>query len=80
MGIFSFSGIVEDGIPTQDCQAVTSKSFASSGEMVFGWLVCATIVSILAWIVHLSLCCPFKKRKNNIYLKDVIKNGEYKPV
>lgn len=71
-GLFSFAGVTADGVPSLTCKAIASKLFARNGETVFGWLIVATIFSALAWLVHLSMCCPFKKRKDN--LQDVIKS------
>jgi len=70
-GLFSFAGVTADGIPEKSCKSATSVLFARNGETVFGWLIVATIFTGLAWLIHLSMCCPFKKRKDNI--QDVIK-------
>jgi len=50
---------------------------------VFGWLIVSTIFTAVAWLFHLSLCCPFKKRKESIQnqiMKDIKKGNDYEKV
>lgn len=61
-GIFTFAGVTSDGVPERECQEVASDLFAQSGPMIWGWLMAGTIVTLVAFVIQLTLCCRYKPR------------------
>ena len=76
-GIFSFGGVLEDGIPSLECQKVVEKRFKAVGPMILNWCLAASVVTLLAWFSHICLCFKFHKKDP---MQKVKEKAEYKLV
>lgn len=59
-GLFSFSGVVNDGVPGKTCAKECDPLFALNGDSIKQTLTVSLITIGVAWLVHLPLWFTFR--------------------